>query len=152
MIFRLITQFHLLKSKQQQFICHLNVSRPIKFFQSWLGQYYVSSVSKGCRQRFKNKRIKGQQLFCIPIAPVQAKYLRTYFYFVKYHQPKTIFDYQVQHCLLHDMVSITHKPRLISFRHRRSDLFIYFFRYRFTKYRNHHYVRSFSLSELHRVL
>ena len=70
-----------------------------------------------------NKRIKGQQLFCIPIAPVQAKYLRTYFYGVRHHQPKTIFDYQLQLCLLHDMVSISHKPRLTPFRHRRSELY-----------------------------
>ena len=43
--------------------------------------------------RVWNKRIKGQQLFCIPIAPVQAKYLKAYYYGVKHHQPKTIFDY-----------------------------------------------------------
>ena len=70
--------------------------------------HFASSVPKGCKQGFEIRGIT---------TPVQAKYLRTYFYGAKHHQPKTMFDYQLQLCLLHDMVPISHKPRLTPFRH-----------------------------------
>ena len=42
----------------------------------------------------------------------------------QHNQPKTIFDISLQLCLLHDMVPISHKPRLTPFRHWRSELLL----------------------------